>query len=117
MTIKTKTLLLNIIFHAVVLGIVVKSLLFPSMPDEHWIALIGLMFIMDPIIAYFYGWDMTLRGTVGAVAPKYQRIISVAILMAVYIFVLLMWLGVIGDFPDGEIGDSVLFSQTKPVSV
>ncbi|TLS73583.1 hypothetical protein FE236_13060 [Mariprofundus erugo] len=101
---KTKTLLLNIIFHVVVLGIVVKPLLFPSMPDEHWIALIGLMFIMDPIIAYFYGWDMTLRGTVGADAPKYQRTISVAVLMAVYIFILLMWLGVIGDFPEGNGG-------------
>ncbi|EAU54222.1 hypothetical protein [Mariprofundus ferrooxydans] len=101
---KTKTLLLNIFFHVVVLGIVVKPLLFPSMPGEHWIALIGMMYIMDPIIAFFYGWDMTLRGTVGADAPKYQRIITLLVGVAVYIFILLMWFGVIGDFPDGNGG-------------
>lgn len=104
MTTETKTLLLNIIFHVVVLGIVVKSLLFPSMPDEHWIALISLMFLMNLIIAYFYGWDMTFRTTVSADAPKYQRIITLLLGVAAYIFILLMWLGVIGDYPDGNGG-------------
>lgn len=95
---KALTLLANVIFHFVVLGLVVRHLLFPQMPNEHWIMLIVLTFIMDPIIAYFFGWNMNLGGTVSADAPKFDRTISMVVLAILYICLLLIWLGVISDF-------------------
>ena len=96
MTAKTKALLVNIFFHFVVLGVVVRLSFFSDMPGEYWLGLIGMVFLTRPIVAYFYGWDMTFRNTIAADAPKYQRRIAFAISVIVYIVALFIWLGVIG---------------------
>jgi len=95
MTTKTKTLLLNVIFHFMILGFGVRLLFYPEMPDGHWLGLVFMTFVMRPIVAYFYGWNMTLRGTVGDDAPKFHRLSLLVILVTAYIVSLLIWLGVV----------------------
>ncbi len=65
------------------------------MPDEYWLALLLMMFLMNPIMVYFFNWEMNLRGHIPADAPKYQRLIAVVILIAVYTLMFLLWLGVV----------------------
>ncbi|TLS67210.1 hypothetical protein FEF65_07140 [Mariprofundus erugo] len=100
MTIRTKSFFANLLFHFVVLGFGARLLFLPDLPDGHWFILLVMIFFMDPIIAYFFGWSMSLRGTVGEDAPKYQRLISLVIMVTGYIFIFLTWLGVIGHWYD-----------------
>jgi len=100
MTTKTKTLLLNLIFHFVILGFGVRLLFLPILPDEHWLVLLGMACVMDPIIAYFFGWNMTFRTTVGDDAPKSHRLFTLVVGVITYIFIFLIWLGMIGHWYD-----------------
>ena len=94
----TKTVSANIFFHFVFLGLIIRPLFYPDMPHEYWLILLAMFFFMNPIIAYFFGWDMNLgAGSVHSDAPKYQRLTSVILGMVVYAFAFLKWLGVIGQ--------------------
>ena len=97
MTKRTKAILINMFFHFVVLGLVVRPLFYPDMINEYWLILIIMVFLMNPIVNYFYGWEMHLRGCVPADAPKLQRLSLLLLLMVVYAFAFLKWLGVIGQ--------------------
>ena len=87
----------NILFHFGILGFIVRPLFYPDMPNEYWLILLVMIFFMGPIVAYFFGWEMRLKGYVSADAPKLQRLSLVLLLMVVYAFAFLKWLGVIGQ--------------------
>jgi hypothetical protein len=94
----TKTVPANIFFHFVFLGLIVRPLFYPDMPHEYWLVLFVMFALMNPIIAYFFGWDMNLgAGSVYSNASQSQRLSLLLLLMAVYIFVFLKWLGIIGQ--------------------
>ena len=105
MTTKTKTLLANIFFHFGILGLVVRPLYYPNMPDEYWLILVMMIFVMHPIIAYFFGWDMRFKGLAAAAdAPNIQRFSHLAMFVFGYIIGLLIWLGVIVPVPREHTG-------------
>ncbi len=94
----TKTVPANIFFHFVFLGLIIRPLFYPDMPHEYWLGLLAMFAFMNPIIAYFFGWDMNLgAGSVYSDAPQFQRLSLLFLLIAVYILTFLKWLGVIGQ--------------------
>ena len=97
MTTRAKVLWVNILFHFGILGFIVRPLFYPDMINEYWLILIIMVFLMNPIVNYFYGWEMHLRGCVPADAPKLQRLSLLLLLMVAYAFAFLKWLGVIGQ--------------------
>ncbi|EAU54223.1 MULTISPECIES: hypothetical protein [Mariprofundus] len=100
MTTRAKALLINIFFHFVVLGVGVRLLFFPNLPDGHWFVLLVMTFFMDPIVAYLFGWSMNMRTTVGADAPKSHRFFTFVVGLISYMFIFLIWMGVIGHWYD-----------------
>jgi len=97
---KIKVFLTNVFFHFVVLGFVVKLLVFPTMPDlDHWLTMLIMMMFMNPIAQFYFGWEMRFKGVIPADAPKYKRVTAVAFMIAGYIFMFLSWVGVIERLP------------------
>ncbi len=101
----TKTISANIFFHFVILGLVLKPLSTLDNLFGYWLILFGLFSFMNPIIAYFCGWDMNYGAScTPADAPKLERFAALIMSVFVYILGLLIWLGVIAPVPRENTG-------------
>ena len=89
----TKTISMNIFFHFVFLGLIVSPLFLPNMPNSHWLGLFVLFLMMNPIIAYFYDWDMNIGAScVPPTSPRSGRLYLLIIMVFCYVFGFLSWL-------------------------
>jgi len=102
---RARVAIINPFFHFIVLGLVIKPLFINDLPTGHWLLLIIMVMALDPIISYFYGWDMWFRSCVPADASKFERFIVFVVITALYVYLLLDWFGGMEGWTEsGEVG-------------